>query len=412
MTIVDPYEQDYAAADTWAVEDDHVYDLDEVEKGTQIVGTLGGQQAEAEAPDTWVPLDLGPYLRGEIQPAVPELGVVDSNGHRLLYPGKEHSVIGEMESGKGWFACASAHAEIRSRRHVIYLHFEEADPSDTIGRLIALGNTAEEITTYLHFVGPMRPMRVDDLARLIAYGPSVVIIDGVNEAMSLHSLAIREEDGAATFRRRLVKPFTATGSAVMTCDHVIKDKEGRGRYALGSVHKGNAIDGAIFLLENAEPFGRGMKGRSHVFVTKDRPGHLRKHGRPTKIPGKTLIAELVVDDATYDDGLDLEVFAVGPDVTAPLKVSPDGKAVDELLCRRILDVITDKGGSLPSQRQVAAALREVGHGAQAIRVNAALDNLVLAGRLEEISHGASKEYRLTPGGDSQDQHSSVDSTPP
>ena len=44
------------------------------------------------------------------------------------------------------------------------------------------------------------------------------------------------------------------------------------RDAYGSVHKGNALNGARFALQNVEPFGRGMRGRSHLFVTKDRPG--------------------------------------------------------------------------------------------------------------------------------------------
>lgn len=393
-----PSSKTYDDVNAWADEEGRVYNLDP-----------HAERDVTEGPDSWEPLDLGPYLRGEIKPAVPEVGLMTSAGYYLLYPGKEHSVIGEMECGKTWFTIACAASEITRHRHVVYIHFEECDPGPTITRLLILGCTPEDITDYFHFVGPNRAVRVEDLARLIQYAPSLVVIDGVNEGMSLHSLAIREEDGAATFRRRLVKPFTAAGAAVISCDHVIKAVEGRGRYALGSIHKGNAIDGAIFLLENAEPFGRGMRGRSHVFVTKDRPAHLRKNGRPTKIPGKTLIAELVVDDETYDDALDLQVFAVTPDAAAPLKTSPDGKAVDELLCTRILDVIKSKHGSLPSQRQVAAALREVGQGAQAIRVNAALDNLVLDRRLEEVAHGGAKEYRLPA---SQDHSQSSVSKPP
>ena len=58
------------------------------------------------------------------------------------------------------------------------------------------------------------------------------------------------------------------------------------RDAYGNVHKGNALDGARIMLENVEPFGRRMRGVSHVYVTKDRPGHLRSHGRPTKNPAE------------------------------------------------------------------------------------------------------------------------------
>ena len=68
------------------------------------------------------------------------------------------------------------------------------------------------------------------------------------------------------------------------------------RDAYGTVHKGNALDGARIMLENTAPFGRRMRGVSYVFATKDRPGHLRAHGRPRKTPAKTFMGTLVVDD--------------------------------------------------------------------------------------------------------------------
>ena len=73
------------------------------------------------------------------------------------------------------------------------------------------------------------------------------------------------------------------------------DNTGR-RDAYGTVGKGNGLDGARFILENFEPFGRGMRGASNVYVTKDRPGYLRENGLPTETPGKTRMGVLVVDD--------------------------------------------------------------------------------------------------------------------
>jgi hypothetical protein len=61
-------------------------------------------------------------------------------------------------------------------------------------------------------------------------------------------------------------------------DHVIKDREGRGRYALGGVHKLNAVSGAGYLLVNRAPFGIAVTGRSSILISKDRPGQLRAHG--------------------------------------------------------------------------------------------------------------------------------------
>jgi hypothetical protein len=58
-------------------------------------------------------------------------------------------------------------------------------------------------------------------------------------------------------------------------DHVTKDKDGRGRYALGGVHKLNIVNGAGYTLENRQPFGIGITGRSTLKIAKDRPGQLR-----------------------------------------------------------------------------------------------------------------------------------------
>lgn len=263
-----------------------------------VAGAFGNFESPAtddEATDSWQPIDLGPYLRGEIVRPEPTVGLSRSDGLRMLYPGKEHAVIGEMESGKSWFSLASTKAELDAGNHVLYLHFEEADPSDTVERLLALGAAPADIEKRFHFVAPQRMIN-GDLHRLLQDAPTLVIFDGVNEAMSLHGWGIREEDGAAKFRRHLVMPCIRTGAATLACDHVVKDRDKRNRNAIGSIHKGNGLSGSLVLLETAEPFGRGKRGRSHVFVTKDRPGHLRRHGRADKEAGKTFMGELVVDD--------------------------------------------------------------------------------------------------------------------
>jgi hypothetical protein len=268
--------------------------------------------------DSWEPIDLGPHLRGEVTQAVPSLGIHRSDGLQLLYPGKEHSVIGEMESGKTWFAAACVAAELEMANHVVYVHFEEPDPGDLIGRLHALGISDTAILKLLRFVAPERQVSVESLNRLLDPAPSLVVFDGVNEAMSLHRWGIRDEDGAAAFRRYLVMPCLRVGAGTLACDHVVKSVEARGRYGIGSVHKGNGLSGSLIMLENADPFGRGLCGRSHVFVTKDRPGHLRQHGRPDDtVAGKTYMGELVVDDTQRSTpDLDLHFWAPRHDDTS------------------------------------------------------------------------------------------------
>ena len=65
----------------------------------------------------------------------PTIGVTRQDGLRLLYPGKEHTCIGEMESGKSWLALACVVAELTKGNRVVYIHFEEANPNGIIHRL-------------------------------------------------------------------------------------------------------------------------------------------------------------------------------------------------------------------------------------------------------------------------------------
>lgn len=255
-------------------------------------------------------------MRGEVERPTPSIGLTRTDGLRMLYPGKEHAIIGEMESGKSWFSLGCVKAELDAGNTVLYLHFEEADPSDTVERLQALGAKDHDIEKRFRFIAPQRQVTAGALNRVLAENPTLVVFDGVNEAMSLHGWGIREEDGAAKYRRNLVMPCLRIGAAVLSCDHVVKDKESRNRNAIGSVHKGNGLSGSLILLENKEPFGRGQRGCSRVYVTKDRPGHLRRHGNPMKdMPGKTYLGMLSVD-ATGEE-LELDFWAPSEDEVVP-----------------------------------------------------------------------------------------------
>lgn len=349
----------------------------------------GGQPPKRDEPtgdglDSWAPIDLGPYLRGEIVRPEPSLGMARTDGLRLVYPGKEHTVIGEMESGKSWFALVSVAAELNAEHHVVYAHFEECDPSDSVDRLVALGVRDCDILRLLRFVGPERQVSPDALAALLAPVPTLVVFDGVNEAMALHRWAIREEDGAAEYRRRLVKPCTRVGAAVLSLDHVVKDAEKRTRNALGSIHKGNGLTGSLILLENAEPFGRSQRGRSHVFITKDRPGFLRRHGKPvSKVPGKTYMGELVVDDARQFVPF-LEVVFHAP--TGDAVVSESDTTGGSTLAAEVFAVVDAlPGKAVASERELFAQCRKADIKARESLIRDAVDDLIVVSRLVAVT---------------------------
>jgi hypothetical protein len=338
----------------------------------------GSHPDDPDESTTWEPLDLGPWLRGEIKQPQPSIGAHRSDGLQLVYPGREHAIVGETESGKTWLALACVAGELSRGNHVVYIHYEEGDPGSTIERLRLLDVAGAVIANRLRFVAPGRPVRAGWTEALLNPAPALVVHDGVNEAMSLMGADIMTVDGAAAFRRRLVTPFLRAGAASIACDHLRKDHDGRSRDAYGSVHKGNALDGARILLEPVAPFGRRMRGVSYVFVTKDRPGQLRAHGRPTKLPGKTFIGTLVVDDSqTYGPDFAMRFFAPQDDDQPPADHDSAAELADT-----VYDVIAAQPDhTVSSGRALFAAMRAAGHQSRDETVRDRVADLAHRGRL-------------------------------
>jgi len=237
----------------------------------------GGHDRPGRAGD-WQPLDLAPILDGgHVDPAPALLYRVDGAG--LIYPGKVHSFAGESESLKSWALLVAAVAEINAGRVVAWLDFEDSAPS-VVGRLLALGASREAILSCFRYHRPSEPLgtaRGAILADLLADRPTLAVIDGVTEAMSLLGLDPSSNADVATFLTALVRPLAGAGAAVATIDHVTKSREGRGRYAIGAQHKLSGLDGAAYTLELAAPFGHGRHGIARMYVQKDRPGRVREH---------------------------------------------------------------------------------------------------------------------------------------
>jgi len=228
---------------------------------------------------TWKPVDLGPVLDGTWQPPQPSVGRRDDDCG-LFYPGRMHVVAAEAEAGKTWLALAAAATELARGEACVYLDFED-DEGGIAGRLLTIGADREAIRKRFAYIRPENPVRgigEHDLADALGdLRPSLVILDGVTEAMSLHGLELKDNTDVARFGQLLPRRITACGAAAVLLDHVVKDREARGGHAIGGVHKLNGLNGAMYLLENKEPFGIGLTGRSRLLIRKDRPGRLRRH---------------------------------------------------------------------------------------------------------------------------------------
>jgi hypothetical protein len=255
---------------------------------------------DAEERGGWKPVDLRPVLDGTAPVVLPEIGR-RHDGVPLLYRGKEHSIASEPECGKTWFALMQVIDLLKRGRRVLYVDFED-DERTIVGRLKTMGLLAARLTDeadQFRYVRPEGPHRIEWLEELLRFNndaADLVIYDGVTEGMQLWSLDPLNQNAAAEWRRLLIKPAMALGAATLATDHVVKNREARGAYAIGAQHKLAGLNGAQFLMERVDPFGRGLKGRSKVLVSKDRNGGLRQHGNPVEgAPGMTYLGDLVGD---------------------------------------------------------------------------------------------------------------------
>ena len=206
--------------------------------------------------------------------------------------------------------------ELHRGHTVLYLDFED-DEAGVVGRLLALGVDAEVIRSQFVYLRPEERIEAGRnqavLVELLAdVAPTLVILDGVTEAMALHGLDLIDNTAVAQFDRLLARRIADSGPAVAKLDHVTRDREGRGRYAIGGQHKLSGLNGAAYVLENRVPFGVGVTGRSTVYLAKDRPAQLRRHALPAR-DGLHWFADLVLESVVVDGRPMLDVTLTAPE---------------------------------------------------------------------------------------------------
>lgn len=201
-----------------------------------------------------------------------------TDGTPLIYPGKVHAFNAESETGKSMLAIYCCAERIAAGEHVGYIDFEDS-ARGVVDRLLAFGVRPEAVLERFHYIRPDDP--IDGKARLRVremlkvFPLSIVVIDGVAEALALSGWMENEASDIAQFYNTLPRAITREGVAVILIDHLVKDKDKQGNDARGSGAKRAGVDGATFKLEMIKPFVRGGQGMAKVQLTKDRPGWVR-----------------------------------------------------------------------------------------------------------------------------------------
>lgn len=263
---------------------------------------------------SWQPVDLVPIIAGieagEIVGPVPAY-MPRTDGVGLLYGGEVHSLSGEPESCKGWITLRTASSCLMAGEGVLYLDFEDAAAS-IIGRLLALGTVAEQIAAQFVYVRPCDPFKPEALTALLdGRSYALGIADGLSEAYGLLGLDPYSNADAAKFLAALPRPIAERGAAVLLIDHVIKNREARGRFAIGAQHKLAGI-AAAYSAEVIRAPSRAHAGLVKIKIEKDRHGHVRAHAEGGVIAlahiepsdgGESVIVRLEPPDATGGAGV-------------------------------------------------------------------------------------------------------------
>jgi hypothetical protein len=168
----------------------------------------------------WV--DLDQFLDGTYSPPEPSVGAIRDDGISLLYPGMWHTLIGLTTAGKTSLAVWQAKAVLEWGGHVVYIHFEEANPNGIILRLRGLGVSAEVIRKQFHWGHVDSAWSWGEMAAQIErleVPPLLAILDGTNAACGIHGWDVSVNSSVGLYRAMFVHPLTKVGAAVLSLGH-------------------------------------------------------------------------------------------------------------------------------------------------------------------------------------------------
>ena len=227
---------------------------------------------------SWKPIPLKDYFDGLFAAPIATI-LKRTDGAGLIYTGRVHSIYGESESGKSWIAQIASAECLKNDKKVIYIDFE-SDAVDIVNRLKALGVSRANLLQYFTYIRPDGPRDIDDpywKAILEQGSAELVVIDGVTESLTMWGGQTKDNDEITRWMRVFPRTVaSASGAAVVLIDHITKNAETRGRFAIGGQAKLATIDGAAYLVEPLEALAPGRIGSLTMRVTKDRPGFIRK----------------------------------------------------------------------------------------------------------------------------------------
>lgn len=224
------------------------------------------ESLNGSGPDSWEPIDLGTLP--DHPPIPPELGQTN-----LVYPGKRHVFSGPPESAKTLAAYCIMIQVVRLGGTAVLIDFEMGG-FDARQRLRELGATAPEISK-IAYLEPDESANEQRIQRLISLEPQLVVIDAAAGVYSMEGLDDNKRTDVEKISKLYIRAFWRCGIATILIDHVVKDVETRGRYAIGSERKLGGADVHLGF-DPKKSISRGGQGKYSITTHKDRGGYLKR----------------------------------------------------------------------------------------------------------------------------------------
>lgn len=279
-------------------------------------------ETEASPGDSWKPAtpeDIDSILNGTyVQPEASILKRVDGQG--MFYPGRIHWVQGEPESGKSWVVQYACVEQLLANGKVLYLDYEQ-DLATVVRRMWQMGATQEVLRSNLSYMNPqVAPQNaLIEFRAMMERKFEFAVIDGVTDALGYSKSPLGDNDEVARWMRHVPRSIAFhTGAAVVCVDHVVKDKENRGRYSIGAQAKLAGVDGATYLVEPVQTMAPDKVGLLSVRVFKDRYGNVRQNSGEWRASDRSQeVARFTMDGQSISNFMNVTVGMFKSDAPTP-----------------------------------------------------------------------------------------------
>lgn len=194
--------------------------------------------------------------------------VYQPGNHALFYEDGIHWIFGESGSGKTWIVLDAAARVLKAGGTVLCVDYESS-LNRVLDRLSALGVDDDQICHLAYVNG--HNTEHDEIVANLAHGEqfTLSILDGVTTSLNEFGASGRDENEVTRWADQIPRRMTGT---VLCVDHVVKSKDDRAGYAIGSQAKKAVVTGASYEIVCDVPLRKGATGRLQIILRKDKNG--------------------------------------------------------------------------------------------------------------------------------------------